>query len=269
MGFFLQISLVSGQSLRAYYSQIHKTMMDSDERSTEEMILFINTTETIYESYDRIKQRALKDKEASEQAKQSTDDIPTIRMTTGPPRIPYDMVRDLESSVMKITYSLRRFYTYEDKIEKINWDLSDSETKEHLGFVLKKAKGDFRGRKWTAWYAEDIPVQAGPWMLGGLPGLIVQAYDENKEVEFLMNALEDESIVDEWLGRGQVSQWDYITITEVSKDEFFKVRNNMVKNLDAYMLSIRGVVARDSGLLNPKSWSIVPTNPIDLFELKY
>lgn len=33
----------------------------------------------------------------------------------------------------------------------------------------------FRGRKWTVYFTEDIPLPLGPWKLGALPGLILSA----------------------------------------------------------------------------------------------
>ena len=61
-----------------------------------------------------------------------------------------------------------------------NWEIVD-ETKTLLGIECRKAQCRFRGRNWTVWYAPEIPVPAGPWKLGGLPGLIVQAESADKE----------------------------------------------------------------------------------------
>lgn len=46
-----------------------------------------------------------------------------------------------------------------------------------LGYRCSLATAAYKGRTWYAWYAEDIPLDAGPWKLGGLPGLILRAYD--------------------------------------------------------------------------------------------
>ena len=52
------------------------------------------------------------------------------------------------------------------------------------------ATSDFRGRHWTAWFATDIPVSDGPWKLGGLPGLILEAYDKGHQYTFTAVGLE-------------------------------------------------------------------------------
>ena len=64
--------------------------------------------------------------------------------------------------------------------------------------VRRLATADFRGRRWTAWFATDIPVSDGPWKLGGLPGLILEAYDEGQQHVFTAVGLErvkDELII--------------------------------------------------------------------------
>ncbi|MBO9562716.1 MAG: GLPGLI family protein [Niastella sp.] len=70
-----------------------------------------------------------------------------------------------------------------DTVTAIKWNIT-AETKEIASFECRKATGTFRGRNYTAWFTTDIPVSAGPWKLGGLPGLILQAEDDKKQVTF-------------------------------------------------------------------------------------
>ena len=76
-----------------------------------------------------------------------------------------------------------------EKTPKINWVLTN-ETKEIGKFLCKKAVAHFRGREYTAWYSREIPVPYGPWKLQGLPGLILEAYDTNKEIYFYFKSIE-------------------------------------------------------------------------------
>jgi len=75
-----------------------------------------------------------------------------------------------------------------DKLPKINWQL-ESETKIISNLKCYKATGVFRGRKWNAWYSPEIPFSTGPWKLNGLPGLILEAYDEDKKFSFVATSI--------------------------------------------------------------------------------
>ena len=88
-------------------------------------------------------------------------------------------------------------YRYVDSLHTQTWTMGDS-TREVLGYTCQQATADFRGRRWTAWFATDIPVSDGPWKLGGLPGLILEAYDEGQQHVFTAVGLErvkDEPII--------------------------------------------------------------------------
>jgi GLPGLI family protein len=63
--------------------------------------------------------------------------------------------------------------------------------RKRLGpYECHRASGWFRGREYEAWYAPDIPVPSGPFKLGGLPGLILEACSTDGKVKFLFGGLE-------------------------------------------------------------------------------
>lgn len=74
-------------------------------------------------------------------------------------------------------------YLMEDDWPTINWQITN-ETSTISGLNCQKAIGEWRGRTYTAWFSSELPYHAGPWKLNGLPGLIIEAYDTNKEVVF-------------------------------------------------------------------------------------
>ncbi len=80
------------------------------------------------------------------------------------------------------------FYVAE-KTPKINWELQN-ETKQIGNLLAYKARGKFRGRYYTAWYTLEIPLPYGPWKLQGLPGLILEAYDDDKELYLYFKSIE-------------------------------------------------------------------------------
>lgn len=84
-------------------------------------------------------------------------------------------------------------YKYEEKTPLIEWKLTD-ESQTICGYECKKAEGEYGGRHWTAWYAEEIPVPFGPWKLTGLPGLVMQANDSDNIHRFVAVSFREGSI---------------------------------------------------------------------------
>ena len=77
---------------------------------------------------------------------------------------------------------------YRDTIHPMRWELSE-ETKMIDSLECHKAETVFRGRRYTAWFCPAIELPFGPWKLGGLPGLIVEAYENKKDIYFLLKKL--------------------------------------------------------------------------------
>ena len=82
-----------------------------------------------------------------------------------------------------------RAFLYRETIPRIKWQISDTQ-KEIGKFHCIKAVGEFRGRKYTAWFTTEIAVPLGPWKLNGLPGLILEAYDSKHEVSFVAKSVQ-------------------------------------------------------------------------------
>ncbi len=80
-------------------------------------------------------------------------------------------------------------YFYEEPLPEWSWEISDS-TKTILGYECIGATALFNGRKWTAWFSPEIPVNAGPWKLEGLPGLILEAIAEGGQYRFVATGLQ-------------------------------------------------------------------------------
>lgn len=87
---------------------------------------------------------------------------------------------------------LDRSYLVEEDAPEIKWKTT-SDTSSFFGIVCRKATTYFKGRNWTAWYSEELPFQSGPWKLNGLPGLIIEAYDDSNEVQFRFAGIEKEN----------------------------------------------------------------------------
>lgn len=77
---------------------------------------------------------------------------------------------------------IRDFRAVED-LEMPQWNL-EQDTLTINGHLCHKATAEVAGRVWEAWYAPGIPINDGPWLLWGLPGLIIHAKDSNGYFKF-------------------------------------------------------------------------------------
>lgn len=71
--------------------------------------------------------------------------------------------------------------------ETLSLDWKILPDKEKIGeYNTQKATTEFGGRKWTAWFAQEIPLQDGPYKFHGLPGLIVKIEDDAKNYSWVL-----------------------------------------------------------------------------------
>ncbi|MBR8712657.1 GLPGLI family protein [Porphyromonas levii] len=84
-----------------------------------------------------------------------------------------------------------RFLT-EEKDVLPEWQLVD-EQKEIAGRLCSKATTTLYGRKWVVWYSEKESRPDGPWLLRGLPGVVVLAKDSTGDFSFELYKIEHRS----------------------------------------------------------------------------
>ena len=109
-------------------------------------------------------------------------------------------------------------YTYEEDIEPQEWILGDS-VRSILGYECRLAECDYRGRHWIAWYAPEIAVSEGPWKLGGLPGLILEAYDSRRH--YVFTAL---GMTTEVPGKVGIHIFSKSDLSEISREKYLHFR---------------------------------------------
>jgi GLPGLI family protein len=97
----------------------------------------------------------------------------------------------IDHNFFPIDFAAIKFDTLfvKDKARIISWELLN-ETKNINSFSCQKAIGNFRGRTYTVWFTNDIPVSLGPWKLNGLPGLILEATDSLNQFQFFAEKIE-------------------------------------------------------------------------------
>ena len=91
-----------------------------------------------------------------------------------------------------------RTYVMPESITSTAWKILN-ETKKIDKYLCQKAIGICKGRNYTVWFCSDIPFPFGPWKLCGLPGLIMEAEDGNKQIVFKFNKIEFPAQIEEFI----------------------------------------------------------------------
>jgi GLPGLI family protein len=146
-------------------------------------------------------------------------------------KIGYAVFKNLDSRVLterNIVLINKTAFLHDETLPPIAWQLIDS-FRTIAGFSCQKATGYFRGRLYIAWFASLISVTHGPWKLGGLPGLIMEAYDEKRQIQWLFEGIKvpvnSPLVIARPLKGRKISFKQYQT---VEVDEFEKARKRYI-----------------------------------------
>jgi GLPGLI family protein len=143
---------------------------------------------------------------------------------------------------------------YSETIPAQYWEIGE-DTLTVAGYLCQKAICKFRGRNFTAWFTMDIPIQNGPWKFGGLPGLILKVYDDDKLYVFECVKIEN------------FKQKYPITIYSRCKNYEKTNRqklNKFVKSLYDDLFNVAGITPRNINTGTQIIWKPIPYNPLEL-----
>ncbi len=101
---------------------------------------------------------------------------------------------DFEDEVYK-DFANNTYYSYagilyqrkailKDSLNQVDWTIDNQKEKNILGYKCIEAKTKFKGRNYIAYFTNEIGIFDGPWKFSGLPGLILELYEEDKMISF-------------------------------------------------------------------------------------
>ena len=206
------------QTHRFIYDVVYKKDSTSNITTKENYILDIGTKETKYYTYDFFVADSLITNNIPfpKEMKLNTSDI-IVHKNNNNEFSQYDL---LENTVLQLQTN-----------DTQKWNLSQ-EKKNVKNLSLQKAITTWGGRNWTAWFAEEIPFQEGPYKFHGLPGLIVEIYDDKKNYHFEL--VRSEKIKEEENQFIEMSEKMGIPITwekyKTAKIKYYESPVNFIKN---------------------------------------
>lgn len=286
-------------TLRAKATYAFTHIQDTTQRDKpyqEQMILLLGTNASVYLSMEKIQQDEKLKRDMEEQLKNAAPGNAAINLNRGNVKRLNAVELYQYANEKKLITKMRLFNNYliEDELPAIDWKISN-ETSVISGLNCQKATAAFKGRNYTAWFCPDLPFQSGPWKLSGLPGLIVEAYDTNKEVVFKFEGFEEvknavpDPIEEQKNINGQVVRFSGISSAamlkaqtialpkdaiKTTRKEYDKLQDAMKKDPQGFIQSQMagsGVTLKKAGstsvtVNSPASGKIVINNPIELPE---
>lgn len=184
---------------RFFYELTFKPKKDSAR--TEKVMTILDVTKEMSRYQDftvPAQDTIIKEKvEAMEKSGVWTDLMKSIKM----PKFTHKIKKTYPAMNMQYTDQISmKTFGYDDSA-KFDWKILPEKAK--IGdYNTQKATTEYGGRKWTAWFAQDIPFQDGPYKFHGLPGLIVKIEDEGKNYSW------------ELKGNKTVENWEELSYAE-------------------------------------------------------
>lgn len=161
----------------------------TDEYRKGQTVLMVSDKYTRFGDFYRIKADSINDylaasKQNAHDDKAGEELFDAIRNTS------FDFITLNDLAKSQITVQVRQLnkYQYTYPAPEFNWTLQPGDTLIN-NIPCKKATCRYAGRNFIAWYAESIPLPYGPYVFGGLPGLIVQLYDDKLNWIFTNNGI--------------------------------------------------------------------------------
>ena len=134
-------------------------------------------------------------------------------------------------------------YEYIDKLNSQNWEIQ-ADTMTILGYTCQKAVTEWRGRRYEAWFAAEIPINEGPMKFGGLPGLIFKLNDVDKEYNYEIEGIEKKVLPIKM--DIPIKQKEFI---KTDRKKFVRAYRNFLKHFGLVMAAESGInVATDASL---------------------
>lgn len=116
-------------------------------------------------------------------------------------------------------------FLYQEPEAPIQWEFTD-DSKMIEQYMALKATTSFGGRDYEAWFTLEVPINDGPYVFSGLPGLILELYDTEKDYHFNLASIQP-------LKENYVIDSESSNTKQVAKKEFVQTYKKFSENPSA------------------------------------
>lgn len=160
-------------------------------------------------------------------------------------------LKKLKDGIVTHQNRIKRLYEYDEDMPDFKWQFEKGR-KKILGYNCRKASVKYRGRNYVAWYSAEIPINNGPYVFQGLPGLILEIEDVEGIFHFLAKGIDKKPI--------DIYFEDQKNILKVSRQKLREVRKNYYENPGAF----HGNAYNEDGSKIITKSNRIPYSPIEL-----
>lgn len=172
------------QSYKIIYEFKWKVEQDAKDYNSELTALITGDGESYFEALTKFKYDSLK----TEMANQGLRSFPAPKDQW---RFQPLIIKDVKNQNIKSEYEFfDKIYLTKYTCKHV-WKIYPEKT-TIFGYNAQKAETNFGGRKWIAWFTNEIPINEGPYKFYGLPGLILDIKDSEDNFLFNIKALSKE-----------------------------------------------------------------------------
>lgn len=184
--------IFSAQSYKAVYDFKWKPQKNATEYLHEDFALLINENKTSdFLSYIKFKNDSTKTKTVKDFKKVGQGSM-SFNYKYGESKFNEIVTKNYNDKEIQFEKQFHdKLFVVKNNC-KINWKI-DSAKDKFLGYSIQKATTEFGGRRWTAWFSTEIPIQDGPYKFSGLPGLILKITDAENEFIYEMKSITKEA----------------------------------------------------------------------------
>ena len=226
---------VNAQDNRFIYE--YKFVSDSTKKdvvASEMMFLDITKNSSKYYSREVYVQDSIMRADLEKQMKAGVSNF-NIKRNDAKGKVRYKVTKDYQKNktYLNVRIGSDSYKVLEDRA--LDWKILPE--KEKIGnWEAQKATTEFGGRKWTAWFCEEIPLSDGPYKFKGLPGLIVKISDaDNSHVMELKGSTKFASPTEENMESAVTTKNGAITKTVVVGDGFGSSKDEIEINREKYV----------------------------------
>ncbi|KQB98939.1 GLPGLI family protein [Pedobacter sp. Hv1] len=225
---------------RVRYTYVNTTdTLKSGKTRTENMLLFLGKNASLYTSYDKIRYEISQDQKYRAKMMANAGSGKPVAILIDNTNGEWlstssNLYFSKENKFFTKEVIALQSYLIEEPAPQINWKIT-KDTTSFSGLSCKKAIANFEGKNWIAWFAPSLPFQTGPWKLNSLPGLIIEAYEENKLIQFQFAGLEsvkegEHQRIDDVTKRADARPGDYNPIDQlIGRDVGTAYFENVIK----------------------------------------